>query len=168
MTEKEYARLVGEMAPKSPILKDCVLAFLVILFFGKGMVGLFVDAEDPAIIAEVLDKAHHFLIVNSLMYIPLLFVNIVRFTIQGVGFTTVAMTAGLMELIGRAFVAIVLVPFFGFNAAVWANPAAWILADVFLFPCFFTVMKWLRNRLALTGQATQSPKEFAAGQKSAT
>ena len=146
----------------------CVLAFLVILFFGKGMVGLFVDAEDPAIIAEVLDKAHHFLIVNSLMYIPLLFVNIVRFTIQGVGFTTVAMTAGLMELIGRAFVAIVLVPFFGFNAAVWANPAAWILADAFLFPCFFTVMKWLRNRLALTGQATQSPKEFAAGQKSAT
>ena len=29
MTEKEYARLVGEMAPKSPIVKDCVFAFLV-------------------------------------------------------------------------------------------------------------------------------------------
>ena len=145
----------------------CVLAFLVILFFGKDMVSLFVDAEDPAVIADVLDKAHQFLIVNSLMYIPLLFVNIVRFTIQGVGFTTVAMTAGVMELIGRAGVAILLVPFFGFNAAVWANPAAWILADAFLFPCLFTVMKWLRNRLALTGQATQSPKEYAATHKSA-
>ena len=142
----------------------CVIAFVVIFFFGKNMVALFVDAEDPAVIAEVLDKAHLFLIVNSALYIPLLFVNIVRFTIQGVGFTTVAMTAGVMELIGRAFVAIVLVPFFGFNAAVWANPAAWILADAFLFPCYFTVMKWLRNRMLLTGQATKSPKEFAASQ----
>jgi len=130
------------------------------------MVSLFVDAEDPAIIAEVLDKAQQFLIVNSVMYIPLLFVNIVRFTIQGVGFTTVAMTAGVMELIGRAFVAMLLVPFFGFNAAVWANPAAWLLADAFLFPCYFTVIKWLRNRLRLTGQLTQSPKEFATSGKS--
>ncbi len=140
----------------------CVIAFAVILFFGKDMVALFVDADDPAVIAEVLDKAQQFLIVNSAIYIPLLFVNIVRFTIQGVGFTTVAMTAGLMELIGRAFVAIVLVPFFGFDAAVWANPVAWLLADAFLFPCYFTVMKWLRNRLALTGQATQSPREYMA------
>ncbi len=140
----------------------CVLALLVIIFFGKNMIGLFVDAEDPAVIAEVLDKAQQFLVVNAALYIPLLFVNIVRFTIQGVGFTTVAMTAGLMELIGRAFVAIVLVPFLGYDAAVWANPVAWLLADFFLFPCFFTVMKWLRNRLLLTGQATQSPKEYRA------
>ena len=144
----------------------CVIAFAVIFFFGKDMVSLFVDADDPAVIAEVLDKAHQFLIVNSVMYIPLLFVNIVRFTIQGVGFTTVAMTAGLMELIGRAGVAMILVPFFGFNAAVWANPAAWVLACAFLFPCYFTVIKWLRNRLRLTGQLTQSPKEFAASGKS--
>ena len=144
----------------------CVLAFVVILFFGKDMVSLFVDAEDSAVIAEVLNKAHHFLIVNSLMYIPLLFVNIMRFAIQGVGFTTVAMTAGVMELIGRAGVAILLVPIFGYSAAVWANPVAWILADAFLFPCYFTVMKWLRNRLLLTGQATQSPKEYAANSKS--
>ena len=138
----------------------CVLAFLVILFFGRDMVALFVDADDPAIITDVLDKAHHFLIVNSVMYIPLLFVNIVRLAIQGVGFTTVAMAAGLMELIGRAGVAILLVPVFGYDAAVWANPAAWVLADLFLFPCYFTVMKWLRNRLALTGQTTRSPREY--------
>ena len=29
MTEKEYSKLVGDLAPKSPLLKDCVLAFLV-------------------------------------------------------------------------------------------------------------------------------------------
>ena len=140
----------------------CVIALVVIIFGGKAMVSLFVDAEDPAVIVEVLDKAQQFLVVNAALYIPLLFVNILRFTIQGVGFTTVAMTAGLMELIGRAFVAIVLVPFFGYDAAVWANPVAWLMADFFLFPCLFTVLKWLQNRLLLTGQATQSPKEYRA------
>ncbi len=142
----------------------CVLAFVVIYFFGRDMAALFIRTDDPAIQATlntVLDYAHQFLIVNSALYIPLLFVNIVRFTIQGVGFTTVAMTAGVMELIGRAGVALLLVPFFGFDAAVWANPAAWLLADVFLFPCYFTVMKWLRNRLRLTGQTIVSPKEFS-------
>ena len=29
MTEKQYARLVGEMAPKSPILRDCFNAFWI-------------------------------------------------------------------------------------------------------------------------------------------
>jgi len=140
----------------------CVIALVIIIFGGKAMVSLFVDAEDPAVIAEVLDKAQHFLVVNAALYIPLLFVNLLRFTIQGVGFTTVAMTAGLMELIGRAFVAMVLVPFFGYNAAVWANPVAWLMADFFLFPFLFTALRWLQNRLLLTGQATQSPKEYRA------
>ena len=29
MTEKEYGKLVKEMSPKSPILKDCAMAFLI-------------------------------------------------------------------------------------------------------------------------------------------
>ena len=29
MTEKEYSKLVSDLAPKSPLLKDCALAFLV-------------------------------------------------------------------------------------------------------------------------------------------
>ena len=29
MTEKEYGQLVTDMSPKSPILKDCIMAFLI-------------------------------------------------------------------------------------------------------------------------------------------
>ena len=29
MTEKEYGKLVKDMSPKSPILKDCIMAFLI-------------------------------------------------------------------------------------------------------------------------------------------
>ena len=41
MTEKEYARLVSEMAPKSPIWKDCFNAFWIgglICALGQGIV----------------------------------------------------------------------------------------------------------------------------------
>lgn len=149
----------------------CILAFLVILFFGRSMVSLFVSTDaqaDPeaaaATIETVLNMAHQFLIVNSALYIPLLFVNIVRFTIQGLGYTTVAMVAGVMELLGRAGVALLLVPAFQYNAAVWANPAAWLLADAFLFPCYFTVMKRLRNRMQRNGSSLQAPAKSVAVQ----
>lgn len=120
----------------------CVAAFVVIWLFGRNLIGLFVDAPD----VEVIDKAYHFLMINSAMYIPLLFVNIVRFSIQGVGYTSIAMFAGVAEMVARTLVAVMLVPVFGFNAACFANPAAWVLADLFLFPCYFKVTKRLAVR----------------------
>ncbi len=128
----------------------CVLAFVVIYFFGRQMVSLFVSGEDLSRDA-VLDMAHQFLIVNSVMYVPLLFVNIVRFSIQGLGYTKLAMVAGLMEMVGRSAVAMLLVPRLGYNAACWASPVAWVMADLFLFPAYFYAMRRLRIRLNPAG-----------------
>ena len=124
----------------------CVLAFVVIYFFGKPLVGLFIS-QDSADRQLVIDMAQQFLIINSVLYIPLLFVNIVRFSIQGLGYTMIAMIAGLMELVGRAVVAMLLVPSLGYDAACFANPVAWILADLFLIPCYFTCIRKLQKRL---------------------
>lgn len=124
----------------------CVLAFVAIYFFGKPLVGLFIS-QDSADRQLVIDMAQQFLIINSALYIPLLFVNIVRFSIQGLGYTMIAMIAGLMELVGRAVVAMLLVPSLGYDAACFANPVAWILADLFLFPCYFTCIRKLQKRL---------------------
>ena len=44
MTEKEYNRLVAEMAPKSPIGKDCTIAFVIgglICTLGQAFIGLY-------------------------------------------------------------------------------------------------------------------------------
>jgi len=53
MTEKEYGKLVGDMAPKSPIVKDCLWAFIVgglICTLGQlimnGYMALGLDKED--------------------------------------------------------------------------------------------------------------------------
>ena len=120
----------------------CLAAIAVIWLWGDRLVGLFIDAKE----ADVIRLAHQFIKTNSTLYIPLLFVNIVRFSIQGMGFTKLAMFAGLAEMIARTAVAVILVPLFGFNAACFANPAAWIAADLFLFPCYVRCMRVLRQR----------------------
>ena len=122
----------------------CVLAFLITLLADRQLLGLFVDAgREP----EVMAMASRFIRINTAFYIPLLFVNIVRLTIQGMGYTRVAMGAGAFEMLARTGVALLLVPLIRFEGACLANPAAWIMADLFLFPCYFRSMRMVRERL---------------------
>ena len=116
-----------------------ILAFVVLYFFGRNFAMIFLDAGE----VSCLDNAHLFLIFNSMFYIPLALVNIVRFLIQGMGYSMFAILAGVMEMIGRTLVATLLVPLIGFNAICLASPVAWVLADAFLIPAFIIV----RNRL---------------------
>ena len=116
-----------------------ILAFVVLFFFGRYFAMIFLDASEVA----CLNDAHKFLILNSAFYIPLALVNIVRFLIQGMGYSMFAILAGVMEMIGRTLMAVLLVPVIGFTAICLASPVAWILADAFLIPAFIIV----RNRL---------------------
>ena len=122
----------------------CMLAFGAVMLFARNLIGLFID---PAAAPEVTELGVQFLTTNAAFYIPLLFVNIVRLSIQGMGFTRIAMLAGLSEMIARTIVALFVVPAFGFTGACFANPAAWVMADLFLFPCYVHVMRSVRQRL---------------------
>ena len=122
----------------------CALAFGVVALFARPLLSLFIDADAAP---EVMSMGVRFLFINASFYVPLLFVNIVRLSIQGMGFTRVAMLAGLFEMIARTAVALFIVPSAGFTGACFASPAAWVLADLFLFPCYFQIMRMLRQRL---------------------
>ena len=63
------------------------------------------------------------------------------------------MLAGLSEMIARTAVAVLLVPVVGFTGACFANPAAWVLADLFLFPCYRRVMRALRVKVGAVAEA---------------
>ena len=65
----------------------CVLALGVALLFGDKALGLFIDSGENA---AVMELAFRFLKINAAFYIPLLFVNILRLCIQGMGYTRVA------------------------------------------------------------------------------
>lgn len=118
-----------------------VIGFLIILFAGRSISMLFVNDTNGGSVEEILDLARQFLLINGAFYIPLAFVNIVRFLIQGMGFSQIAIFAGVFEMLARGIVALCLVPFFGFNAVCFANPAAWIFADCFFDTAVFLVLQ---------------------------
>lgn len=120
-----------------------VLAFGVLALFGPTIALLFVDSSETAILQNV----SWFLNINSAFFFPLALVNIVRFTIQGLGFSKFAVLAGVCEMGARSIVGMGFVPVFGYVAACFASPVAWICADIFLVPAYFYVMKKLRHML---------------------
>lgn len=116
---------------------------LVALYFTTDYIALlFVNASETTIIA----LTRQFILASACFYIPLTGVNVVRFCIQGMGFSVFAISAGILEMIGRAFAAIILIPSIGFMGACLASPIAWIAADAFLFPAFIHCAKKLNAR----------------------
>ena len=120
-----------------------VIAFLILVFFSDKIALLFMDAGET----ETIRQVSMFLIANSAFYIPLVFVNVVRFTIQGMGYSTFAILAGVFEMAARGLAGLVLVPAFGYIAACFGSPLAWIFADIFLFPAFFHCLKTMKREL---------------------
>lgn len=120
-----------------------VIAFGVLYFWGENLSALFVDTPDP----EMLSNAGKFLIISSASYILLALVNIIRFMIQGMGFSGFAILAGVFEMVARTLAGVFLVPKFGFTGACFASPLAWIFADIFLIPAYIHVCKKLKRML---------------------
>lgn len=120
-----------------------VIALCISIFFGRTLATLFLDASEMAIINNV----RFFMIITTSFYFPLALVNIIRFMIQGVGFPTFAILAGVFEMLARALAGFVLVPAIGFTGSCLGSPIAWVFADAFLIPAYFHVKKVLQKRI---------------------
>ena len=120
-----------------------------VLLWGDRMALVFMDSStDPALRADIARMAREYLLWNTAAYAFLAFVNILRFMIQGLGFTQQAIFAGVFEMIARCLTGFVLVDWFGYSAICAANPLAWFMADLFLFPAFFYDVRKLERHLA--------------------
>ena len=118
-----------------------VASFLILRVLDKPLIGLFLDAGETAIMAN----AQEFIFWNSVFYIPLAVLIIYRYTIQGLGFSGLAMFAGVAEMIARAMVGFWFVPLWGYFAACIASPVAWFFACFFLIPAYFVVFRRLQK-----------------------
>ena len=125
---------ISEGIKKSMIIGSVysIVALIISIFFGKSLALLFVNENEIEILAKVSEN----LIIIAAFYIPLCIVNVVRFTIQGMGYSTFAILAGVCEMIARALCGFILVPIFGYVAVCLASPVAWIFADAFLIPAY--------------------------------
>lgn len=128
----------------------CIIGFIVsglmvivVKLFGDQLTMLFLDEKDPVI----MQNSTQFLIIVSAFYCLLTLVNTVRFTIQGMGFSSLAIIAGVMEMIARGIAGMLLVPAFGYLGACYSSPLAWLLADAFLIPAFFLCKRKVARQL---------------------
>jgi len=121
-----------------------VVALFAVRLVGRTMITLFISASETA----VIDRAVQYLNMVVLFFIPLLTIFVLRNGLQGLGYSRIAMFAGLFELAGRAFVAFALVGPYGFDGAILANPAAWIMADALLIPAWLHTVRALQRGYA--------------------
>ena len=112
-------------------------------FLRKPLINLFVDTPNP----EMVEMAAMHVSITTGALFMLVFVNVLRFLIQGIGFSVFAILAGVFEMIARTVAGVVFIPAFGFLGACVASPFAWLLADMFLFPAYFFVVKRLEKRI---------------------
>jgi Na+-driven multidrug efflux pump len=118
-------------------LSYSLAAFVAVLLFGKYIALLFIDADST----ELFNMTNRYMWICAASFWTLSLLHIVRLSIQGLGYGRVVLASGLLEMVGRGAVGLFFVPAFGFTAACFAAPAAWLLADCLLVPAFFIIMK---------------------------
>lgn len=121
-----------------------LVAFVLIHFFDVVIISLFLDTTTEV---EIVSMAREYMFWNSLFYIPLGALIVWRYTIQGLGHSTLAMMAGVAEMLARTVVAFTLLPALGFFGAELANPAAWVAASAFLYPAYRWTIRHISNRM---------------------
>ena len=119
-----------------------LIALAIIVLYGKNFVTLFIDNPSELL----LENAEMYLKANATCYFFLALVNTVRFLIQGMGYSVLAILAGVFEMVARGFAGFYLVPKYGYIAACLASPLAWIMADVFLITAYKLIMRRLRGQ----------------------
>ena len=118
-----------------------IVSFLILRVADKPLIGLFLESDQT----EIMANAQSFIFWNSVFYIPLAVLIIYRYTIQGLGYSSLAMFAGVAEMVARALVGFLFVPLWGYFAACIANPVAWFFACFFLIPAYIVVYRRLKK-----------------------
>ena len=119
-----------------------VFTFALIYPFADWMMRLFVDSGE----AEVVGRAAQFMRIANYFYPALGILTILRYSIQGLGFSNLSMLSGVMEMIARCGVSLWLVPALAWTGVCLGDPVAWIMADLFLIPAFLWVQRRLRKQ----------------------
>lgn len=119
-----------------------VFTFALIYPFADWMMRLFVDSGE----AEVVGRAAQFMRIANYFYPALGLLTILRYSIQGLGFSNLSMLSGVMEMIARCGVSLWLVPALAWTGVCLGDPVAWCMADLFLIPAFLWVQQRLRKQ----------------------
>lgn len=129
----------GLKAATGIMLVYFVITFAVIFPFSDEMMALFVDPSQR----QIIDLASQYMRISNYFYPVLGMLTIFRYSIQGLGYSTLSLMSGVMEMLARCAVSIWMVPAMGFMGVCLGDPAAWSAADLFLFPAMYFLLRHL-------------------------
>lgn len=118
-----------------------VFTFAVLMLFSRQILYMFVDPSET----EILKDATLFLHVAATFFPLVGVLCILRYSIQGAGFTNLAMFSGVAEMLARILVSLIAVPIWGYVAVCFGDSTAWLFADFFLVPAFWYVYKQIKK-----------------------
>lgn len=104
---------------------------------------LFISPDET----EIMKDTVLFLHINTSFFILLGLLSILRYSIQGVGYTRLSMFSGVAEMVARVLVSLILVPALGFLGVCLGDPTAWLFANLFLIPAFIYVYRQLKEMM---------------------
>lgn len=126
------------------ILLWSVVTMVLVFFFGKYMMLLFVSASET----EVIDAAVIYFRTVFWCYPFLGSIFLYRNTLQGMGYGLVPMLGGVFELAARSVIVMIVAGRTSFAGVCFSDPAAWIAALIPLVPYYiYTMRKWEKNNL---------------------
>lgn len=121
-----------------------VLLMIILVFFSDKIALIFLDASET----EVLGYVKQFFTYCGLFYLLIPVLNCLRSAIQGLGYSIVSMLAGICELIGRACMALFVIPAVGYIGVCFTDGTAWLAASVCVIILYPILMKRVKNTLA--------------------
>ena len=124
-----------------------IFAGVILNLYGDNIATLFVDKSN----IEILAKTQQYLGTIGVFYFVLCLLNVLRCTVQGLGYSGPAFFSGVCEMIARTAMAVWVIPVYGYTAACFTDPAAWISATLFLIPLCHSVMKRLEKKVQNCG-----------------
>lgn len=126
----------------------CVLYLATAWFLTPALSVLFLDRTQTETIALV----RQFLVIVAASSWALGLINGYRFTIQGMGYSNLAILSGVLEMLARTAVALFLVPTLGYTGVCLGHPAAWLVANCFLIPTAYICLRRLRRRIPVDAE----------------
>src|SRR5574344_875234 len=121
-----------------------ILTVAIIVPFADMMMQIFVKSDET----EIISNAALFMRTANYFYPALGILTILRYSIQGLGYSNLSMLSGVAEMIARCGVSIWLVPTFHFIGVCFGDPVAWVSADVFLIPAMIVLYHHLKRTTA--------------------
>ena len=129
--------LMGVKASALMMIVYWTFTFCILMFGARAFALLFIEPTE----LEILDNTELFLHISVSFFPVLGLLCILRYTIQGAGYTNLAMLSGVSEMIARVLVSLCAVPAFGYIAVCFGDPTAWVFAVAFLIPAFIYVYR---------------------------